>query len=201
MATYQVAFTNLTNAQPMSPLAAYLHDGSVASWQIGMPASAGIEVLAESGDGSTWLAEATAAGAMVTANGEGIVMPGNEQLVTLTVATQQSVYLGLATMLVNTNDAFTGAGAVYLNLAVGEAISGVVPVMDAGTEANSELATTIPGPAGGGTGYDAVRDDVGDYVARHGGIVGIDDGKMDSALGHQHRFDSPVANWRVTRIE
>ncbi|WP_298439855.1 spondin domain-containing protein [uncultured Ferrimonas sp.] len=200
-ASYQLTLTNLTYAQPMSPLAAYLHDGSVSAWTFGAPASVGIETLAESGDGSLWLSDAEAAGAMISASGDGIIMPGAAQTISFTVANENPLYLSMATMLVNSNDAFAGAGALHLNLAIGESISGFAPVYDAGTEANSELAATIPGPAGGGAGFDPSRDDVGDYVARHGGIVGVDDGKTDSALSHQHRFDSPVARWSVTRTE
>jgi len=58
-------------------------------------------------------------------------------------------------MLVNTNDSFTGLNAWDLSkLAVGDSWSTNVGVYDAGTEINSELLGTIPGPADGGDGTD-----------------------------------------------
>ena len=48
-------------------------------------------------------------------------------------------------------------------------------VWDSGTEANSETAATIPGPAGGGEGFNATRDD-SDTVSFHSGVISQDDG-------------------------
>ena len=70
---------------------------------------------------------------------------------------------------------------------------------DAGTEANDALAGTIPGSADGGTGFDAMRDDV-DFVAMHPGTVGADDGYADSVLEGSHKFDGPAAKLTITRI-
>ncbi|BDY03388.1 spondin domain-containing protein [Ferrimonas sp. YFM] len=199
MVSFEVTVTNLTAAQPMSPVAAYLHDGSVAGWQFGEAASEPLEVLAEGGDGTDWLAAATAAGAGITAAGEGILPPGMAQSLTLTLEAGQGMRLTSATMLVNTNDAFAGINGWDLSaLAVGQSMTVNLPVYDAGTEANSELAATIPGPAGGGAGYDATRDDV-DYVARHPGVVGNQDGFAESALDGRHKFDAPVARLTVMR--
>ncbi|WP_028116762.1 spondin domain-containing protein [Ferrimonas senticii] len=198
-ASYDITVTNLSYAQPMSPLAAYLHDGSLSGWQIGSPASVGLEELAEGGSPAAFLAEANSA--MASGSGDGILPPGMSQTVSLTVANDEPLYLTLATMLVNTNDAFAGRAAIKLHLAIGEQLSGIAPSYDAGTEANSELAATIPGPAGGGAGFDSSRDDIADYVTRHGGIVGIEDGASDSALTQAHRFDNPVLHWSVTRSQ
>ncbi len=58
-----------------------------------------------------------------------------------------------ATRLVNTNDAFTGVNAGRIgDLEVGESKYSSQP-WDAGTEGNIETAATIPGPAGGGEGF------------------------------------------------
>ncbi|GAA4896532.1 spondin domain-containing protein [Ferrimonas pelagia] len=199
MMAFEISVTNLTSAQPMSPVAAYLHDGSVNGWRFGMPASVALEELAEGGDGNAWLTMAQDNGAYSQASGDGILMPGAQQTVNIEMLATQGLHLTLATMLVNTNDAFAGVdGRTLADLAVNQSFTMTLPVYDAGTEANSELAATIPGPAGGGAGFDSNRDDV-DYVARHGGVVSLDDGYAQSALLSLHRFDAPVARLSVTR--
>ena len=103
-------------------------------------------------------------------------------------------------MLVNTNDAFAGKGGIDLNaLALGEQVTMNLPVYDAGTEGNNELAGTIPGPADGGEGFNAARDDV-NVVSRHSGVVTNIDGYADSVLDESHRFDTPVARLTVRRV-
>jgi len=102
---------------------------------------------------------------------------------------------------VNTNDAITGInGASIADLQPGESMTWRAIAYDAGTEANTELAAHIPGPAGGGEGFNAARDDVADRVAMHSGVVGQDDGNAASDLTGQHRFDNPVAEVRIERI-
>ena len=109
--------------------------------------------------------------------------------------------LSTSTMLVNTNDAITMANAVDLSaMQSGDAVMLRTIAYDAGTEADTELAAHIPGPAGGGEGFNAARDDDADRVSMHGGIVGADDGFAGSSLNNQHRFDNPVAMVRIERI-
>ncbi|KGJ95735.1 spondin domain-containing protein [Thalassotalea sp. ND16A] len=195
--SYQISVSNITHAQPMSPVTVVLHNGGQL-WSIGEPASAALELLAESGDGSDVLSLD-----MVLASGvgEGVLMPGLTQSIMVTSVEVVPSHLSLATMLVNTNDAFTGVNAMSLtNLAVGESISMLTSSYDSGTEKNSELVTTIPGPAGGGEGFNAERDDV-DFVAMHPGVVSQDDGLAQSALTNAHRFDNPTLRVTVTRME
>ena len=52
---FTVQVTNLTNAQPLSPIAAIAHSEGML-WQIGEPASAALELMAEGGDNSELLA-------------------------------------------------------------------------------------------------------------------------------------------------
>jgi hypothetical protein len=137
-----------------------------------------------------------------TETGSGLILPGQSETLMLSTGTAD-VRLTLATMLVNTNDAFTGA--------TGQTLGGLEPgddfviyggTYDAGTEGNSETAASVPGPASGGTGvgYDAVRDDV-DFVAIHGGVVTQSDGLASSTLDESHRFIGPTSMIRVERIE
>ncbi|WDE05983.1 spondin domain-containing protein [Thalassomonas viridans] len=193
--SYEVTVTNLTYAQPLSPIAVVLH-GDSALWTVGEMASTPLEILAEGGDNSDLIAMDAI---LASASGEGAVGPGASATLTVTTTDETATHLSVVSMLVNTNDAFTGLTAMDLSsLAVDSPQTWTLGVYDAGTEANSELAGTIPGPADGGAGYDAERDDV-DFVARHPGVVTMDDGLSTSVLTQAHRFDSPAIKLTITR--
>jgi len=195
---YQVTVTNLTAAQPLSPIGVVLHDAGHL-WTVGQAASVALELMAEGGDNSGILAMG---GALVTASGMAPIGPGNSETLEVTVQDKSDALLSFATMLVNTNDAFTGLDAYNLgNLSeVGMSWSAVLPTLDAGTEVNSEAAGTIPGPADGGIGYDPMRIGAG-VVTFHSGVVSVDDGLPTSVLGGQHKFDNPSVRVFVTRMQ
>lgn len=194
---FTVQVTNLTNAQPLSPIAAIAHSEGML-WQIGEPASAALELMAEGGDNSELLATDFA---MASSSAESPLPPGEQ--VTLKLSTEQldSLKISLATMLVNTNDAFTGLNAIDVSsLAVNESLSRTSFAYDAGTEANSEAQGTIPGPADSGEGYNEMRDDI-NRVAMHPSVVSQHDGLTNSVLTSQHKFDNPVARITITRTQ
>jgi hypothetical protein len=193
---YEVEIVNLTNNQPFSPLALRAHGASYSAWTIGESASLGVEQIAESGDNTEFLGTASS---KKSASGTGIIAPGETAVIDLN-SKVTDLYLTAVTMLVNTNDAFAGITGLNLSsLQVGDNTIVYLPVYDAGTEANDELAGTIPGPADGGTGFDVARDDVG-FVAMHPGIVSVDDSYADSVLDGSHKFDGPAAMLKITRI-
>jgi len=197
-ASYRLTVHNLTNNQPFSPLAFALHQAQYNPWQVGMAASLGLEKLAEGGDTTDFLRDS----AIVAANaGDGIVAPGMSQSVDITVPTHQMLMYSAATMLVNTNDGFTGLKQYDISaLMPGESMTMLATVYDAGTEKNTESTDTMPGPADNGIGFDATRDDVG-FVAAHQGVVTQDDGLTSSVLNQSHRFESKVAKFTIERIE
>ena len=200
-ASFEVSATNLTVGQPLSPLAVAIHDSSLSVFEVGTPVSVALEVLAEGGDNSELLAEIDS---VAQASGEAPVGPGASDTLTLTLTDDQTAGLSLSvvTMLVNTNDAITGLNSVDVSgLAVGETLNFAANAYDAGTESNSEQAGTIPGPADGGEGFNEARDDVGDFLTMHPGVVTADDGLTDSALNQVHRFDNPVARISITRVQ
>jgi hypothetical protein len=194
---YQVTVSNLTNAQPFSPIAVVLHNtGEI--WAVGQVASVALETLSESGDNSGVMNESYV---IDSASNDDILMPGAATEIMIATTDRMATKLSLATMLVNTNDAFTGLSQVDLaSLAVNEMLSYQVAVYDAGTELNSEVAGTIPGPADSGEGLNLNRDDV-DYVARHPGVVGMDDGLSSSVLNNQHKFDNPAMSVKIVRVQ
>jgi hypothetical protein len=97
-------------------------------------------------------------------------------------------YLTLLGMLVTTNDAFlTWTAPVAVLGAMGDAMGemdatamtppfadGVVRVLDAGSEANTERCEHIPGPPCGSGGV-RVTEGAEDQVHLHGGVLGVGD--------------------------
>ncbi len=196
-ATYRITLTNATNNQPLSPFAVILHDDHYSAWDIGASASAGLEDLAESGSPTSFLSESMS---MATTQGAGILMPGATEYVDITATHMADMQITVATMLVNTNDAFTGVKNWSIGqLEMGESVRYLAPIYDAGTEENSETAASIPGPAGGGEGMNAARE-AHDFVTRHPGVVTQADGYEASALDQSHRFDNGAAVILVERV-
>lgn len=197
--TYDITLSNLTNAQPISPPIAVLHAMDYKAWQLGEPASVALEYMAEGGMNSFLIEEAET---RPTTTAEGALGPGKSQTLTISSEDKSLNMLTIAGMLVNTNDAFTGANALSLaDLAVDETMSLITSAYDSGTEANSEDVNTMPGPAAGGQGFSAARDDFTSVVTMHSGIVSRDDGFAESALTEAHRFDNPVMKITITRTE
>lgn len=200
-ATFEIRATNLTIGQPMSPLAVLIHDADEAVFRIGEPASEGLELLAEAGDNSQLLSDMES---VVQASGNAPIGPGGSETLSLELTDDQTdgLFLSLVSMLVNTNDAITGRSGLALeDIAVGASVSFSGVTYDAGTEANSEEAGTIPGPADEGEGFNADRNDIGDFVTMHPGVVTADDGLRASVLDQTHRFDNPVLRVTVTRTQ
>jgi hypothetical protein len=196
--SYEVTVSNLTYGQPLSPIAVILHDEG-SFWQTGESASLALETLAESGDNSSFLTEELVLSAQ---SGTGVIMPGMSETIEVSLTDNQPDLISIATMLVNTNDAFSGINAMDLtNLGVGESISLTTRSYDAGTEKNSELVSTIPGPAssGAGEGFNEMRDDL-NMVGMHAGVVSVDYGLSTSVLTQSHKFDNPTLHITINRI-
>lgn len=205
MATFEVTVTNLTNAQPLSPVAVIAHETGFSVFTIGAAATVGLESLAEGGDNAMLIAEADAdANVIATSSGMAPIGPAGSETVTVEVLESElsNLLLSVSTMLVNTNDAISGVNSVDIgSLAEGETWTGRGIVYDSGTEANTEAAGDIPGPAGGGEGFNAVRDDRNDRVTMHTGVITRDEGLATSALTGQNRFDNPAVQVRVERTD
>ena len=200
--SYTVTVENVTANQPMSPLALMVHDESFALFRVGEPASVALENLAESGSNSDLLSLQNSGDDISFAvSGNGLILPGASDAISFTLSSDELGYLSLASMLVNTNDAFVGETGLDLgSLAVGERFEMAMNVWDAGTEADDESAASIPGPAAGGEGFNPTRDDV-DRVSFHAGVITADDGLSGSALDATHRFASPAALLTIIRTE
>lgn len=218
LAIFTVQLTNLTYGQPFSPAAIVLHEPGFNTFMDGETASIGLEQLAEGGNPAELMSEALAAtqylDAIVTDEATPPRSIGAMSTLFVPLLDIDNLQISFTTMLVDTNDAFTGLNAANIsNMAVGQTKSFMAPTWDAGTEENTETASTIPGPAavaagGGGAsaGFDAERDDLFDMVHFHRGVVTIanasdrsKEGLSTSVLTETDRWDNPTARLVVTR--
>ena len=170
-------------------------------FDIGSAASAGLQQLAESGDSAALLDEMTT---IASASADQPLAPGASETSTIAFYSDDTSNLRLSfiRMLVNTNDAINCVRGIDISTMVfSESCSFSSIFYDSGTEANSETAETIPGPAGGGEGFNAGSDDVRDQVTAHSGVVGVADGLEDSDLTVMHRWDNPASGVIVTCIQ
>lgn len=136
------------------------HDNSFDAFNIGQPASAGLEMLAEDGDstglGAGILVADADAQTIVIAGAAGPIEPGETTSATIDVDGTSNTYVNWAAMILPSNDAFIGNGVpTQLFSDTGEflgELAGVITgdrVRDAGTEVNTEtdaafLDQTIP---------------------------------------------------------
>lgn len=197
LASYSVKVVNATNNQPLSPLAVIAHDTTYSAWSVGSAATVGLENLAEGGSNAELLASLTTE---ASASGTGIIGPGSNDTVNITSTSVDQTRISVVTMLVNTNDAFTGLDSIDVSALVsGNSMTVSTHVYDAGTELNDEAAGTIPGPADSGTGFNSARSDTSDEVRLHRGVITADDGLVTSVLNESHRFDNPAMIVTITR--
>ena len=189
MQNYEVIVTNLTPNQPLSPVTLIAHSDSNPLFTAGTEASEALENLAESGNNEGFASEPEVSQVV---GSEASLAPGAKE--TLTISFEQNTVqnLSVLTMLVNTNDAFTGISNFELaSLDVGEEKIFRTNVYDSGTEDNSEAKGTIPGPIDSGEGFNAERNDV-NKIHIHPGVITMHNGLSDSILSASHRFDNPA---------
>ena len=172
---YTIKLVNLTNNQPLSPVLVVFHENGYQAFADGSTASTALEYMAEAGDNSFLVTEATAAAEYIAHQSTaGPVPPRSTDTVTISIpaADAANLQISVLTMLVNTNDAFSGLNAQDISgLGDGDRLILNGLVWDAGTELNTEAAGTIPGPADGGEGFNSSRDDIVNAVRIHQGVV------------------------------
>ena len=177
--TYEVTITNLTSGQPLRV------------FQVGEPASFELKEIAENGNNVPLLDLLGAGGAVSTVvqAGPPPLVPsadpggtGFPDSVTFTItANQGAKYLSFASMLICTNDGFTGIDSLHLPKRVGESLTVFTNGYDAGTEINTEdFADMVPPCQGligvssedGGTGMSDPLLTEGGVIMSHPGILG-----------------------------
>ncbi len=189
---YRVTITNITRGQIFSPALVFSSDGSTPFYELGAPASPELALLAEDGNNSALMATLSGMpGVFDVRSGSGVVMPGTTQEVILLGRSGQRE-IGLAGMLVSTNDAFFAHQNVTAPTHGKKSFFAYA--YDAGSEANSEDCAFIPGPPCGMGGMHDPAPAEG-YVHVHAGIHG--GGGLTPAM---HDWRGPVARITIERI-
>lgn len=192
---YRITITNLTSGQVFSPVLVVSHGRPVSLFKLGEPASDELAQLAEGG-ATQPLIDSLAGNRYVFdhAVSDGPVLPG--QTVNIELSSHYAGRISLASMLVNTNDAFVALNGVRAPYRY--AASYTARAYDAGSEKNDERCMNIPGPACAGMGNEqgGVLGDPGEgFVFVHSGIHGI--GALDEAATD---WNNPVAAVSIRRI-
>ena len=192
-----IAFTNATKNIYFTPLVVAAHDSEARIFRAGTEAGLPLQKLAEGGATANVAAAIGAGGGVVVENpAEGLLGPGAS--VSFAIETDKS-HLSVAAMLLPTNDGFVGLDSWAIPARPGT-YHAALNAYDAGTEANDEFMANLPGPAGGGEGYNPSREGDVDRVHKHPGVLTRYE-LTGSALGASHRFDNPPARLTLNRVE
>ena len=208
--TCKVTITNLTAGQPFSPPVLVTHSKRTDIFTIGEPASEQIQAIAENGN-SAPLQEAlgndvnvhqVVAGMapLVPANDPGGTGFGSSETYTITTH-GNARFLSFASMLICTNDGFTGLDSISLPNRKKTVYSAGY---DARTEVNTEDFADIVPPCQGligvssddpGTGTTNPRLAENGIVIPHVGIIGGID-----LFPEVHGWSDPVAKIEIERV-
>lgn len=190
-AEYEVTIENLSPAgsQPLSPPILAVHSPSFRIFHIGGYASDELAQVAQDafGDPLVTLLSNSSEVSEVVVGQQGPIFPGSSQSFNITV-NGNFTKLSLVTMLVNTNDGFTGTDKLQLHQRGTKTF--YLRSYDAGSEENTELIAHIPGQ-----GNPFMGNSTNEKIKYHPGILGV--GDLDPAV---YGWDEPVAKLTITRI-
>ncbi len=201
-ATYRVTLENLTSGQPFTPPLAAVHRKPVRIFEMGEPASHMIQELSENGnldpllmalEGNDHVKDVVVTFGPTAPP----VLPGES--VDFEIAGEQGAkYFSVVSMLVCTNDGFTGTAGRRLPQEVGDIATMYAGGYDAGTEINTEAFVNLVPPCSGfvtGTGMSDPALAENGVVHHHQGIQGIAD-----LVPGIHGWSGAVARIEIERI-
>ena len=214
-ATYRVTIQVLIEGQPLTPPLIALHRSPQANvFTVGAPASFGVKEIAENGNlaplksvlesSAGMLAVAEAGAPLVPLGSPGETVHLFTDTVSMTISARRDVRaISWVSMLICTNDGFTGVDSLALPRHVGDAVARFTAGYDAGTELNTEAFADIVPPCQGligvtgdsGTGTSDPSLAEGGGIHHHPGI----DGGADLVPG-VHGWTDPVGLIVVERI-
>ncbi len=207
--TYSVTITNLTAGQPFTPPVLVTHSKRTGIFTVGEMASLEIQAIAENGDSGPLQAALAGADKVQVVAGMAPLVPANNPGGTGFASSEtfwitaygRANYLSFASMLICTNDGFTGLDTVRLPKKSKTVFS---VAYDARTEINTEdFADMVPpcqgliGVASGdsGTGMTDLALMEDGIIIPHVGILGGND-----LIPDVHAWSDPVAKIEIKRV-
>lgn len=207
VAAYEVTITNLTAGQPFTPPLAAVHRRPLVVFEVGAPASLGVQQIAENGNLAPLMEalgeEHHVMDLEVAAGDPPPLLPGESRSFAVDGA-RGAKYLSIVSMLICTNDGFTGIAGVRLPKHVGDTETIETNAYDAGTELNTEDFADLVPPCPMLTGVESDEPGTGmsdpalaenGVIHPHEGILEIAD--LDPEL---HGWTDPVARIEITRV-
>ncbi len=198
--TYRITVENLMPArgggasQVLSPSLVLVHDAGVDLFSVGQIANQSVIDVAEDAIGATGVAAYSGNPGVGFVGFLGSPIPPGQSQSFEVNAPARFHQLSLVTMLVSTNDGFTGLDAVRLG---SRSDAYMTQAYDAGSEQNDQLIASIPGPCCGDTGRHGAGESL--PIRHHAGIlVGV--GNLDPATWGWPT-ESPVARITVERLK
>ncbi len=207
--TYKVTITNLTAGQPFTPPVLVTHSKSTGIFTVGEMASAEIQAIAENGNsgplqaalgGDVKVQVVAGMAPLVPANNPGGTGFASSETFWIT-AFGRAKYLSFASMLICTNDGFTGLDTVSLPKKSKTVYSAAY---DARTEINTEDFVDMVPPCQGLIGVSSADSGTGmtnpalaedGIIIPHVGILGGND-----LIPDVHAWSDPVAKIEIKRV-
>jgi opacity protein-like surface antigen len=207
--TYEVTITNLNDNQWFTPPVVASHNRRADVFEAGEAASGPVQGLAENGD-VPGLVEALSSLRRVhdvqVALSDAVppLAPGASVTVEITASTKTRL-LSVASMLICTNDGFTGVDSIRMPVRPGHTVTNYGYAYDAGTEINTEDFADIVPPCQELNGVSSDDPGTGEtnpkltergVITMHPGITGGNDLSVDA---HGWDVKAPVIAVAVTR--
>ena len=213
---YRVRVINLTDGQPLTPPIIATAKGSWNLFRVGDLASVGVQQVAENGNGAPLLGgleQSPFVFESLESDQGPLVPPGTPMFGTFSdrvslqiEATARTRFLSVISMLICTNDGFTGVSRLPMPNGIGHEITISTNGYDAGTEVNTEDYADLVPPCQALIGHDAGEGDAGTgttnpalaengVIHHHQGIQGTDD--LEPSI---HGWQDPVARITVRRV-
>ncbi len=209
MRTYEITVYNLTDGQPFTPPLAVTHRGAADLFEVGEAASFGVKEIAENGNLAPLLSALEDSRhvsdiVVAVAGDPPPVLPGGS--VTFQIdAGPGAQFFSFVSMLVCTNDGFTGLDRQKLPNRPGEQLMFETSGYDAGSEINTEDFADIVPPCPPLTGVESTDPGSGmsnpalaenGVIRHHPGVSG----GVDLIAG-LHGWTDPVARVTIRRVD
>lgn len=196
MGRYEVTVTNTTYGQVLTPPLIVVHTPRFAVFEPGDSASAALKALAERGNTAPLAAELESLpNVKGVTRADSAIPPGHS--LSIDIDSPRFGSISVLGMLASTNDGFFAVQGLRPWQPVAWASA-----YDAGTEANTEMCTDIPGPPCLPGSNNEVSENAEGFIHVHRGFHGINEGAGDPMSADGMALTADALDWRgpVARI-